>query len=88
MRQLVPKDIAIEYSKQQEDEAYFNPAIVSPTPLLWVPRDTAGVSRQEVRDTSKVIPITDEGAFLDDKGKIVWDAQEGRPPVYEEVPYY
>jgi len=35
-----------------------------------------------------VIPVTDEGAFLDDKGKIVWDSQDGRPPIYEEVPYY
>lgn len=88
MRRLVPKDVPIEYSEEQEANAYFNPAITSPTPLLWIPRDPLGISTQEVRDTSKVIPITDEAAFLDEKNKIVWDAEGGRPPIYQETPYW
>ncbi|KAK5696626.1 phosphate metabolism protein 7 [Elasticomyces elasticus] len=88
MRQLVPKDIAISYTREQEENAYFNPAITQVTPLLWIPRDATGISQQEVRDTKPVIPITDDGAYLDDKGKIVWDSEDGRPPIYEEVPYY
>ncbi|KAK4574631.1 phosphate metabolism protein 7 [Recurvomyces mirabilis] len=88
MRLLVPRDIPIVYSREQEDQAYFDPAITSVTPLLWIPRDPAGVSRQEVHDTRNVIPITDEGAYLDEKNKIVWDSADGRPPIYEEVPYY
>lgn len=88
MRRLVPKDIAIRYEPEVEENAYYNPAITSQTPLLWIPRDPVGVSRQEVDDTQKVIPITDEGAFLDEKNKIVWDAEDGRPPIYQEPVYY
>ncbi|KAI5362890.1 Putative calcium-dependent channel, 7TM region phosphate [Septoria linicola] len=88
MRRLVPKEIGIHYEQNVSENAFYNPAIASPTPLLWVPRDTLGVSKQEVAETSKVIPITDEGAFLDEKNKIVWDAEDGRPPIYEEKIYY
>jgi len=88
MRRMVPKDIPISYTREQEENAYFNPAITSPTPLLWIPRDSAGVSRQEVHDTRPIIPITDDGAYLNEKNKIVWDSQDAHPPIYEEVPYY
>lgn len=88
MRRLVPKDVPIEYSREEEDNAYFHPAVNSETPLLWVPRDPVGISRQECAVTSQSIPMTDEGAFLDEKNKVVWDAQDGRPPIYEEKVYY
>ncbi|TKA70208.1 hypothetical protein B0A49_04808 [Cryomyces minteri] len=88
MRRLVPKDVVVQYEPEIERDAYFNPAIKSRTPLLWIPRDAAGVSRQEVNDTSKVIPITDEGAFFDEKNRITWDAEGGRPPIWEPKVYY
>ena len=88
LRRLVPKEIEIRYEPETEDGAYFHPAITSGTPLLWIPRDPMGISRQEVRDTGKVIPITDENARLDEKNKIVWDAEDGRPPIYETPIYY
>ncbi|EME40639.1 hypothetical protein DOTSEDRAFT_74250 [Dothistroma septosporum NZE10] len=88
MRRLVPKQIGVHYTRQVEETAFFNPAITSPTPLLWIPRDPVGISRQEIRDTSKIIPMTDEGAYLDAKNKVCWDAKDGRPPIYEEKIYY
>ena len=88
MRRLVPKDIHIRYDETTADDAYFHPAITNRTPLLWVPRDPIGVSRQECATTSEVIPMTDDGAYLDEKNKIVWDAEDGRPPIYEEKVYY
>ena len=89
LRRLVPHDFAdIVYAPETERNAYYHPAIASQTPLLWIPRDAAGVSRQEVRHTSRVIPITDEGAHFDEKNKIVWDQESGRPPIYEEKVYY
>jgi hypothetical protein len=88
MRRLVPKDVEIKYSEGEEDNAYFNPSITNITPTLWVPRDPMGVSRQECAQNGDVIPMTDDGAYLDDKNKIVWDAQDGRPPIYEEKVYY
>ena len=88
MRRLVPKDIGIDYPDGTERDAYFHPAVTNVTPLLWIPRDPMGVSRQECADTSTVIPITDEGAFLDEKNTVVWDAEDGRPPIYQEKIYY
>ena len=89
MRRLVPRGFAdISYSPETERDAYYHPAIKSPTPLLWIPRDSVGVSRQEIKHTSRVIPITDEGAGFDTKGKLIWDHEHGRPPIYEEKVYY
>ncbi|KAI5244242.1 DUF221-domain-containing protein [Aureobasidium subglaciale] len=88
MRRLVPKMINIRYEDEEEQHAYYNPAVTAGPQLLWIPRDPMGVSRQEVRETSKVIPITDEGASLDEKNKIVWDAEDGRPPIWQAPVYY
>ena len=90
-RDLVPDDFAeIAYVEDIEQHAYYDPAVSSKLPILWVPRDVAGVSREEVAHTSKITPITDEAAFFDDKGKITWDMEgtDGKPPVYEEKIYY
>lgn len=88
MRRLVPKDVAIEYTREGEAEAYFHPSVTNRTPLLWIPRDPVGMSTREVAESSRIIPITDEGAYLDEKNKVVWDAQDGRPPIYSEKIYY
>jgi len=89
LRRLVPHNFAdITYDEETERNAYYNPAISSPTPLLWIPRDEMGVSAQEVRHTSKVIPITDEDAFFDEKGNLAWGVDKGRPPIWSEKIYY
>ena len=87
LRALVPLDV-FDYNNLYSDEssrnAYFPPTVNDPTPLLWIPRDQAGISRQEVAHTSRVIPMTDEGCELNEKGKLVWDRENSRPPVWEE----
>ena len=89
LRRLVPRGFAeIEYAPEVERDAFYHPAISSPTPILWIPRDQMGVSRQECRHSSKVIPMTDEGAGFDEKGNMVWDDETARPPIYEEKIYY
>jgi hypothetical protein len=91
LRKLVPQDYAeIRYSPEVERDAYQDPAVNAIAPLLWVPHDEMGVSRQECLHTNKVTPMTDEGAFFNEKGKIVWDEDEtgGRPPIFEEKIYY
>jgi calcium permeable stress-gated cation channel len=88
MRRLVPRDFApIEYSEGVAKEAYHHPAITDRPPLLWVPRDQAGVSRQECAHTSQIIPMTDEGAYLDEKGKLVVVKDE-TAPIFEEKIYF
>lgn len=89
LRRLVPAGFAeIAYDPVVERDAYYHPSISSQTPLLWVPRDPAGVSRQECLHSGKVIPMTDEGASFDDKGKLVWDQESARPPIWQEKIYY
>ena len=88
MRRLVPRDIEVRYEPDDEELAYYAPSITNDVALLWIPRDPMGLSKEEITHTSKVIPITDEGASLDEKNKIVWDAEGGRPPIYQEEIYY
>lgn len=92
LRKLVPHESSIEIERQYTDEveanAYWPPSVTSGTPVLWIPEDPAGVSKQEVAETSKVIPISDEGCSLNEKNKIVWDTEGARPPIWEEKIYY
>lgn len=91
MRQLVPQDFAqIQYSPETERDAFQHPAVTNAAPLLWIPRDIMGVSTQECHHSVRVIPMTDDGATFNDKGKIIWDEEKtgGRPPIWEEKIYY
>lgn len=76
------------YTTETERDAYFHPSITAKAPLLWIPRDPLGISAQEVAHTSKVIQITDEDAWVDEKNKVQWDTDKGRPPIYQEKIYY
>ncbi|KAI1816934.1 DUF221-domain-containing protein [Poronia punctata] len=91
LRKLVPTgavDVNQMYTEQVERDAYYPPSVTSATPLLWIPEDPMGISKQEIRDTEKVIPITDEGCTLTSKNKLNWDTETVRPPVWEEKIYY
>lgn len=91
LRKLVPNDFVDPermYTDEVEADAYFPPSVTSKTPLLWIPEDKAGVSKDEIIQTSKVIPITDEGCTLDEKNKLQWDAEAARPPIWDEKVYY
>lgn len=89
MRRLVPRNFAdIVYAPETERNAYYHPAISSPTPLLWIPRDEMGVSRQEIRHTSRIIPMSDDDAFFDAKGNLAWNHEDARPPIWQEKIYY
>lgn len=89
MRRMVPQGFAdIQYAPEVERDAFYHPSITSETPVLWIPRDPIGVSRQEIAHTSRVIPISDEGARFDEKNKIVWDQDSQDIPIYNEKIYY
>jgi hypothetical protein len=91
LRKLVPHDLLDAdnlYEEKVAGDAYFPPSVTSETPLLWIPRDEAGISKQEVDHTAKVIPITDEGAILDENNKLIWDPEGARPPLWQPKIYY
>lgn len=90
LRKMVPRgEFEINYTDKQEREAYFHPSVSKEPDLLWIPRDDAGVSKQEIRHTRKITPITDEGVTLDQKGNAVWDQDRAqKAPIWEGRIYW
>ncbi|KAL4951883.1 hypothetical protein BDW69DRAFT_30947 [Aspergillus filifer] len=89
LRKYVPSGAeTTTYSPEVEKNAYYHPAIAAQVPLLWIPRDEMGISTQEIAHTGRVIPITDEDAWLDEKNHIHWDVDKGIPPIWEEKVRY
>jgi hypothetical protein len=80
---VASSDKAAICSPETERDAYLHPSITSKVPLLWVPRDGAGVSKQEIKETKTVAHMTDKDAWLDDKNRVRWNA-EALPPIHEE----
>ncbi|EPE02241.1 phosphate metabolism protein 7 [Ophiostoma piceae UAMH 11346] len=92
MRELVPAhalkvDYAGQYTPDVERKAYLPPSASAEAPLLWIPRDPAGISRQEIAHT-KQIDMTDAGCDLTEDGKIDWDRENLRPPIWQEEIIY
>lgn len=75
VRALVPNYAPPRYEEDDVEHAYFDPAITSKVPKLWIPRDEMGISRKEIQDTRDVIPISDDFSWFNEKGKIVWDKE-------------
>ena len=59
-----------------------HPAVTAPVPVIWIPEDPLGISKEEIRDTEAAgdIKITDGGATLDETNKLAWSED---PPDYE-----
>ncbi|KAL4787043.1 hypothetical protein BJX76DRAFT_345877 [Aspergillus varians] len=82
LRRKVRHDhMEINYSDEERRNAYFEPCITRKTPTIWIPRDKWGVSQWEIEESDPRIPITDEGAHLNEKGKIVWDKLDPNLPL-------
>jgi hypothetical protein len=84
LKELMPREEegVFEVPEQIARRGYLPPEMWVPAPRLWIPRDEARVSRQEVRHSGEVVAITDRGAWLDGKGRVVADL--GVAP-YKEV---
>ena len=74
-----------------QKRAYFNPAVTSPTPTIWIVRDDMGISQREISDTKKAVPdlhMTDEQALFNEKGKVYWhgvdDGLAREAPIFDE----
>lgn len=92
LREVAPDEehvgIVSQYTEEIESHAYWPPSVKDKVPVLWIPEDPLGLSKQEVAETSKVIPISDEGATLNEENKIIWDTEGARPPIWSEKIYY
>lgn len=78
------------YSDEQLQNAYANPSLRSKTPVLWLPKDTSGLSRREIDELKKEeIEATDDGAWVDANGKVDFERHQLRTlPVWKEAPPY
>ncbi|CAK7224992.1 phosphate metabolism protein 7 [Sporothrix curviconia] len=93
MRALVPDhannvDFASMYTPEVEQSAYLPPSAASEPPLLWIPEDPAGISKQEIQHSRAAIDMTDAGCVLNEKGKLEWDRENMRPPIWNEKVLY
>ncbi|KAH7143429.1 hypothetical protein EDB81DRAFT_689924 [Dactylonectria macrodidyma] len=74
---------ADEYPTEGTRRSYLPPELWLSKPTLWIPKDQAGVSQQEVVQTKAYAPISDIGATLDEKGRIVTNF--GEAPIDEAM---
>jgi len=80
LRSLIPDDLPDPTETYPEDyifRAYYPPEMWTPAPKLWLPRDEGGVSAQEVEHCKRFgrTVASDEGAWLDERGRIRCDVQ-------------
>jgi len=79
LRRMVPTDLPEpKYADDVEEDVYYPPSYIARPPCLWIPRDPAGVSRQEVAHTEKIIPMTDEHVSMDEHGRLKVDLETSR----------
>ncbi|EPE09810.1 hypothetical protein F503_07586 [Ophiostoma piceae UAMH 11346] len=87
LQKMLPMDEPpIAYPKDYWRRGYWPPEMWKPIPKLWIPRDVARVSRQEVAHTRAVLPITDHGAWLTAKGNV--EADMDKAPFLEPIYIY
>ncbi len=67
------------YTSEEYEQAYLNPAITSPAPIVWLAKDPAGVSKILVQENREAgIESTDAHAEMDEKNKLVWREEKVR----------
>ena len=67
------------------EKVYLNPVWSSKVPKLWIPSDHLGVSKQEIEQNAEHdITATDEGAEVDENGKLCWDHRFENVPVFSK----
>ncbi|KAK7985437.1 hypothetical protein PG988_003059 [Apiospora saccharicola] len=79
-----------EYSEADLGKAYLNPALTSPTPLIWLAKDRIGATDNEIRENEgKGLKATDQGAWLDEKGRVRWSVEDVHEvPIWKEKVRY
>lgn len=87
LRTTLPKFPDFEYEEGATKDAFYPPSVRAKLPKLWIPRDPAGVSVQEVRHTGLVMGISDEGAWLDELNRLTMDVKSDRRESWEKVRY-
>ncbi|ROV87380.1 hypothetical protein VMCG_10746 [Cytospora schulzeri] len=74
------------YSEEDIKKAYQNPSLTSKTPVMWLPRDSYGLSKKEADSLAKDgFSAVDEGAWVNQKGNVDFERRNLRSlPVWKE----
>lgn len=66
---LVLQELQVRYEEEVLRDAYSPPSVRARAPRIWLPRDEAGVSAQEIRHCGRAgVETRDDGAWVDGKG--------------------
>lgn len=90
VKALIPQDeVEYTYTPEERENAYVHPALAASEPILWLAKDEAGVSAEEIEGCKAFdIVASDEFAWIDEKSKVQWepvvDDQQVNPPDYAE----
>lgn len=82
------------YTKQEVLETYLHPALAQRHEVIWLATDPAGVSKNEVPELrerlgSNGVKVTDDGAVMNEKGKVEWnDTSVRNAPLWETPVVY
>ena len=71
LRSEIPEAIAnmeVTYDESVLKDAYSPPSMRNKSPRIWLPRDVAGISKQEIDHCRKVIECSDGDAWLGERG--------------------
>ena len=76
-------------SEEKEESAYSHPAMSANVPTVWVAADKLGRSKELLAELPEQVKGTDEGAWVDEKGKVHIDRDDLKGlPVWKEKVYY
>jgi hypothetical protein len=77
-------DDAPEYSEEDVKKAYLHPAYTSKTPVVWLAKDSMGVSKNEAQENESAgIKCSDQGAWIDEEGSLKWSVDD-----FDEIPIF
>lgn len=78
------------YTSEEYEQAYLNPAIAEPSPIIWLAKDQCGLSRLMVEQNREAgIESTDAHAEFDAKNKLVWHEDQVREaPLWQRPVLY
>ncbi|KAK0631127.1 hypothetical protein B0T17DRAFT_530219 [Bombardia bombarda] len=86
-RIINPGPDGFELPEDYVRRAYWPPEMWTPAPKLWIPKDEARVSRQEVAHTKDSIPISDQACWLKGKKRQVRFDVEDSPLIEPRILY-
>lgn len=77
VKQLVPASYNVDSTEADNKHAYDQPFISTKMPVLWIPKDPMGWSKEQIKQNSSVLTMLDENSGFTPSGKIYF---EGEPP--------